>query len=65
MEEKLMAAKNKYQCDACEHYWEPELYDKAPDKCPVCGSFKVHKSARHKRFAKKSRPKIRRVLINR
>ena len=40
-----MAAKNKYQCDACEHYWEPELYDKAPDKCPECRSFKVHKSA--------------------
>jgi len=64
MEEKLMVTKKKYQCDTCEYYWEIELYDKSPAQCPVCRSFKVHKSARHKRFAKKSRPKIRRVFLN-
>lgn len=59
-----MVTKKKFKCDVCEYYREAELYDKPPDQCPVCGSNQVHKSVRHKRVAKKSRQKIRRVFLN-
>jgi len=40
MEEKLMAAKNKYQCDACEHYWEPNYMTRPPINARSAGALK-------------------------
>ena len=50
----------KFQCEECGYYWEIKNSGKAPENCPLCKSEKIYKAARHKRFAKKSRPKIRR-----
>ena len=52
--------KIKFKCDECGFYWEIDSDKAAPQKCAVCNSSKVHRSSLHKRFAKKSRPKIRR-----
>jgi rubrerythrin len=52
--------KNKFYCDECGFYWEIDSAKPAPQSCVVCNSSKVHRSSLHKRFAKKSRPKIRR-----
>ncbi|MEE9448891.1 MAG: hypothetical protein V3V72_02480 [Ignavibacteriaceae bacterium] len=52
--------RNKYQCDICTYYWETKTTESLPEACPVCSSQKIHRAKKHRRFAKKSRPKIRR-----
>jgi rubrerythrin len=61
MEVKYMN-KKKLQCNECGYYWEIYPSEKLPQNCPVCNSNKIHRSTRHKRFAKKSRPKVRRSV---
>jgi rubrerythrin len=50
----------KFQCEGCGYYWETKKGEKTPENCPLCKSEKVYKATKHKRFAKKSRPKLRR-----
>jgi rubrerythrin len=50
----------KFQCEGCGYYWEIKRGEKTPEECPLCKSQKIYKATRHKRFAKKSRPKLRR-----
>jgi predicted Zn-ribbon and HTH transcriptional regulator len=50
----------KFQCEDCGYYWEIRSVEHAPRYCPVCESYKIHRAAKHKRFAKKSRQQIRR-----
>jgi len=50
----------KFQCDGCGYYWEIKYGEKIPENCPQCESKKIYKAAHHRRFAKKSRPKLRR-----
>ncbi len=54
--------RNKFQCDDCGYYWKIGNSEKIPQECPVCYGNKVHRAAKHKRFAKKSRPKVRRLV---
>ncbi|NNL22706.1 MAG: hypothetical protein HKO83_15410 [Ignavibacteriaceae bacterium] len=54
--------KKKIKCKDCGYYWEIDPSEKVPPSCPSCKSIKIHRSARHKRFAKKSRPKVRRSV---
>ena len=50
----------KFQCEDCGYYWEIKSGAKTAEICPSCKSEKIHKASRHKRFAKKSRTKLRR-----
>ncbi|MCW8804825.1 MAG: hypothetical protein OQK56_00060 [Ignavibacteriaceae bacterium] len=45
--------KKKYQCEDCGYYWELNPAEQFPLNCPVCLSSRIHRSSRHKRFAKK------------
>jgi predicted Zn-ribbon and HTH transcriptional regulator len=53
--------KKKFQCEDCGYYWEKKSAEKSPLNCPVCLSSRIHRSARHKRFAKKARNNVRRA----
>jgi rubrerythrin len=53
----------KFRCEECDYYWEIKTHKNNPENCPVCGSSKIHQSARHQRFAKKSRQQLRRSFI--
>lgn len=57
--------KIKFLCEECGHYWEFEPAIEKDKKCPACGSEKIHRSEKHKRFAKKSRPKVRGLVRTR
>lgn len=50
----------KFQCEECGYYWDIRAGEKTPEICPSCKKGKIHKASRHRRFAKKSRPKLRR-----
>lgn len=54
----------KFQCEGCGYYWEIKSGKHSPKQCPSCKSEKIHKAIRHKRFAKKSRPKVRGLVTN-
>jgi hypothetical protein len=53
--------KKKYQREECGYYWEKNPAEQVPHFCPVCLSSRIHRSARHKRFAKKARVNVRRT----
>ena len=55
--------KKKFQCDECGYYWENNPVEQFPQNCPVCLSSRIHRSARHKRFAKKSPCKCEKNLL--
>jgi len=50
--------KKKYQCEECGYYWENNPAEQVPQNCPVCSNRKIHRSTRHKRFAKKVRVNV-------
>jgi predicted Zn-ribbon and HTH transcriptional regulator len=54
----------KFQCESCGYYWEIKNGEHTPKYCPSCKSEKIYKAVRHKRFAKKSRPKVRGLVTN-
>ena len=54
--------KNKFRCEGCGYYWKIGRSEKLIQNCPVCGSIKIHRAVKHKRFAKKSRPRVRRSV---
>jgi rubrerythrin len=54
--------KKKYQCEDCGYYWESDPAEYFPQKCPVCFGSRIHRSSRHKRFAKKARINERRTF---
>ena len=54
--------KKKYQCEECGYYWESNTTEHFPQNCPACLSGRIHKSSRHKRFAKKARVNERRTF---
>ncbi|MBK9096743.1 MAG: hypothetical protein IPM14_01225 [bacterium] len=60
-----MIKNRKYQCEECGYYWENNSVGQFPQNCPVCSSSRIHRSTRHKRFAKKSRVNVRRAYITR
>jgi rubrerythrin len=57
--------KKKFQCEDCGYYWEKNPAEKFPLTCPVCSGSRIHQSAKHKRFAKKSRVNVRRTYTTR
>jgi len=53
--------KKKFQCEECGYYWEKNPAEQFPLNCPVCLSSRIHRSTKHKRFAKKARINVRRA----
>lgn len=48
-----------YICYNCRTEWAQDLSKPLPKLCSVCGSNKIYRSSHHKRYAKKSRSKVR------
>lgn len=47
-----------FQCGQCKTEFDGYL-EKKPDSCPYCGADKIYLTHRHRRFSRKSRPKVR------